>query len=223
MDEYSPRMTMFGESGAGPRVSSHLTGAVGTFLFVMLCGIVGPIFLACYFLLDLPDTEWMLWTGLGVTLLDVLIGAGLAWMRYRGGIRSDRLRATGVRGIAEVTSIGQTGVEINNQPLMTLGLRIGGGGLVPFEVNTRKVVPIFQQPLLYTRRLAVIVDPDTQEFEIDWEATASVVGQGSSAGFSAGDTRTVADRLSSLDDLHRSGALTEDEYRRARDRIVDEL
>ena len=216
-------MTMFGESGAGPRVSSHLTGAIGTFLFVMLCGIVGPIFLACYFLLDLPDTEWMLWTGIGVTLLDVLIGAGLGWLRYRGGVRSDRLRATGVNGVAEVTSIGQTGVQINDQPVMVLGLRIGGDGLVPFEVVTRKVVPAFQQPLLYTRRLAVIVDPDTQEFEIDWEATASMNGPMPPAGVSEGGARTVAERLSSLDDLRGSGALTEDEYRRARDRIVDGL
>ncbi|MBM7276974.1 SHOCT domain-containing protein [Gordonia rubripertincta] len=214
---------MFGESGTGPRVSSHLTGAIGTFLFVMLCGIVGPIFLVCYFLLDLPETEWMLWTGIGVTLLDVLIGAALGRMRYRGGVRSDRLRATGVRGIAEVTSIGQTGVQINDQPLMTLGMRIAGGGLVPFEVVTRKVVPIFRQPLLYTRRLAVIVDPDTQEFEIDWEATASMDDPMPTAGLSTAGTRTIAERLSSLDDLRRSGALTEDEYRRARDRIVDEL
>ncbi|WP_241548682.1 hypothetical protein [Gordonia alkanivorans] len=33
---------------------------------------------------DQPDTEWMLWTGIGVTVLDVLIGIGVASMSYRG-------------------------------------------------------------------------------------------------------------------------------------------
>ncbi|QMU23114.1 SHOCT domain-containing protein [Gordonia rubripertincta] len=214
---------MFGESGAGPRASAPLMRAVGSFLFVMLCGIVGPIFLACYFLLDLPDTEWMLWTGIGVTLLDILIGVGVASMTYRGGVRSERLRATGVRGIAEVTSVGQTGVEINDQPLMSLGLRISAPGLVPFEVNTRKVVPLFRQPALYQRRLVVLVDPVSQEFEIDWEATESMADPVPPVGLAKGGTRTVADRLASLDDLYRSGALTEEEHRRARDRILDEL
>ncbi|MDH3024034.1 SHOCT domain-containing protein [Gordonia alkanivorans] len=158
---------------------------------------------------DQPDTEWMLWTGIGVTVLDVLIGIGVASMSYRGGVRSERLRATGVRGFAEVTSMGQTGVEINNQPLMSLGLRISGSGLVPFEVNTRTVVPIFRQPALYRRRLAVLVDPASQEFEIDWEATESMSDPMPSTGLSEGGTRTFADRLSSLDDLYRIGALSE--------------
>ncbi|MGW9264782.1 SHOCT domain-containing protein, partial [Gordonia terrae] len=50
---------MFGESGTGPRVPAHVWSAVGTFAFVMLCGIVGPIFLVAYFVIDAPDTEWM--------------------------------------------------------------------------------------------------------------------------------------------------------------------
>ncbi|WP_461416751.1 SHOCT domain-containing protein [Gordonia sp. GN26] len=216
-------MTMFGESGAGPQASAPLLRAVGSFLFVMLCGIVGPLFLVCYFLFDLPGTEWMLWTGIGITLLDVLFGIVVATVTYTGGVRSEQLRATGVRGVAEVTSVEQTGVEINNQPLMSLGLRISAPGLVPFEVNTRKVAPIFRQPALYQRRLVVLVDPVNQSFEIDWDATQSMVGPIPSPGMASSGSRTVADRLSSLDDLHQSGALTDDEYRRARERIVDQL
>ncbi|WP_238553949.1 SHOCT domain-containing protein [Gordonia sp. KTR9] len=297
-------MTMFGESGTGPRVPAHVWSAVGTFAFVMLCGIVGPIFLVAYFVIDAPDTEWMLWTGIGVTVLDVLLGVGIAWFNYRGGAKLERLRAAGVFGIAEITSIGQTGVEINDQPMMKLGLRIRADGLVPFEVSTRKVVPYYQQPLLSARRLAVMVDPDTQDFEIDWQATALLAGTvparftseedgrtydltgqaeplseilqilgrhgvagsgvidlrsnpaaraevmdvvrgwagvrtdsatpsrtdspffakpGAGVGGVADAGRSPAERLASLDELRRAGTITEEEYARARQRIVDDL
>ncbi|EON34603.1 hypothetical protein GTC6_00070 [Gordonia terrae C-6] len=277
---------------------------MGTFAFVMLCGIVGPIFLVAYFVIDAPDTEWMLWTGIGVTVLDVLLGVGIAWFNYRGGAKLERLRAAGVFGIAEITSIGQTGVEINDQPMMKLGLRIRADGLVPFEVSTRKVVPYYQQPLLSARRLAVMVDPDTQDFEIDWQATALLAGTvparftseedgrtydltgqaeplgeilqilgrhgvagsgvidlrsnpaaraevmdvvrgwagvrtdsatpsrtdspfftkpGAGVGGVADSGRSPAERLASLDELRRAGTITEEEYARARQRIVDDL
>ncbi|MEY1674176.1 MULTISPECIES: SHOCT domain-containing protein [Gordonia] len=297
-------MTMFGESGTGPRVPAHVWSAVGTFAFVMLCGIVGPIFLVAYFVIDAPDTEWMLWTGIGVTVLDVLLGVGIAWFNYRGGAKLERLRAAGVMGVAEITSIGQTGVEINDQPMMKLGLRIRAAGLATFEVSTRKVVPYYQQPLLSARRLAVMVDPETQDFEIDWQATALLAGSvparftseedgrtydltgqaeplgeilqilgrhgvagsgvidlrsnpearaevmdvvrgwagvradatgpsrgdspsfeksGDGSGRTADTGRSPAERLAALDDLRRTGTISEEEYARARQRIVDDL
>ncbi|MFE0749602.1 SHOCT domain-containing protein [Gordonia sp. NPDC058843] len=297
-------MTMFGESGTGPRVPAHVWSALGTFAFVMLCGIVGPIFLVAYFVIDAPETEWMLWTGIGVTVLDVVLGVAIAWFNYRGGAKLERLRAAGVLGIAEITSIGQTGVEINDQPMMKLGLRILADGLAPFEVSTRKVVPHYQQPLLAARRLAVMVDPNSQDFEIDWQATALLAGTvparftseedgrtydltgqaeplgeilqilgrhgvagsgvidlrsnpqaraevmdvvrgwagvradsashsrtdspflekpGDASGRAADAGRSAADRLTSLDELRRTGAITEEEYTRARQRIVDDL
>ena len=43
-------------------------------LFVLLCGIVGPIFLVIYFATGAdPMMRWMFWTGLLVTAIDVLI------------------------------------------------------------------------------------------------------------------------------------------------------
>ena len=42
-----------------------------TLAFMLVCGIVGPIFLVIYFASGENDLiGWMLWTGLGVTLLD---------------------------------------------------------------------------------------------------------------------------------------------------------
>ncbi|GAB91562.1 SHOCT domain-containing protein [Gordonia rhizosphera] len=183
-------MTMFGEVGAGPRVPGALTSFLKTFAFVMLCGIVGPIFLVGYVLIDAPDTEWMLWTGLAVTVLDVIVAAAISWVAYRSRVTSARLHATGRMAVADITAIEPTNVEINDQPLMKLGLHIRGGGVVPFDDEKRMVVPAFQQPMLHRRMLAVVVDPETNEYEIDWQATALLTGSVPARFTSSEDGRT---------------------------------
>ncbi|MDL9937878.1 SHOCT domain-containing protein [Gordonia sp. ABSL1-1] len=178
-------MTMFGETGAGPQIPRGVWRFLGTFLFVMVCGIVGPIFLVMYFVIDEPDTGWLLWTGLLVTGIDVVLGVLLGWGAARGGGGvgllsggGDGARHRGVwrAAVADVLSISQTSIEINDQPLMKLGLRIHGDGIDTFDTETRTVVPVFQQALLHSRRLAVLVDPTSQKFDIDWQATALLAG-----------------------------------------------
>ncbi len=238
-------MTMFGEVGTGPRVPGALTAFLRTFAFVMLCGIVGPIFVVGYFLIDAPDTEWMLWTGLAVTILDVTVAAAISWVAYRSRVTSARLHATGRMAVADITAIEPTNVEINDQPLMKLGLHIRGGGVVPFDDEKRMVVPVLQQPMLHRRMLAVIVDPETNEYEIDWQATALLTGSVPARFTSSQDERTYADsridapvvaaattpnpprslgeRLADLEDLRISGAITEQEYLETRSRILDTI
>jgi hypothetical protein len=47
-------------------------------LFVLACGIVGPIFLAVFFASQPePTLKWMYWTGLLITTADVLIALGI--------------------------------------------------------------------------------------------------------------------------------------------------
>ncbi|BBY30221.1 hypothetical protein [Mycolicibacterium sediminis] len=47
--------------------------------FVLVCGIVGPIFLFGYFLFQPdPTLRWMYWWGLFITAADVLIALWLA-------------------------------------------------------------------------------------------------------------------------------------------------
>ncbi|ROZ89513.1 SHOCT domain-containing protein [Gordonia sp. OPL2] len=167
---------MFGEAGAGPRVPGSVASFLKIFGFVMLCGIVGPIFLVAYFLIDQPDTEWMLWTGLGVTLLDVAIALFVARLSIGGQRKTARLRTTGRMAVADIRGLEQTNVQINDQPLMKLDLHVHGDGISSFEAQKRTVVPIFQQPMLHRRVLAVLVDPATNEFEIDWQATALLTG-----------------------------------------------
>jgi hypothetical protein len=48
-------------------------------LFVLLCGIVGPMFLFVYFAVQPePGLKWMYYIGLVITAADVLIAIGIA-------------------------------------------------------------------------------------------------------------------------------------------------
>jgi hypothetical protein len=58
-------------------------------LFVLLCGIVGPIFLFVYFAVQPePGLKWMYFTGLLITAADVLIALGIT----NSGDRFDKVR-----------------------------------------------------------------------------------------------------------------------------------
>ena len=58
-------------------------------LFVLLCGIVGPIFLFVYFAVQPePGLKWMYFTGLLITAADVLIALGIT----NSADRFDKLR-----------------------------------------------------------------------------------------------------------------------------------
>lgn len=183
-------MSMFGVEGTGPRFPSYLRTFLPTFLFVMVCGIVGPIFLLMYFVIDEPDTGWMLWSGLGITILDVVIAVVVSTAVSRSRVRATRLRATGVVAVAYIRSIEQTNVTVNDQPLMRLGLRVEGRGVVPFDKVITARVPMYRQPMLHARRLAVLVDPETQEIEVDWQGSALLAGTVPAVFSSSADGRT---------------------------------
>lgn len=169
-------------------------GFVGTFLrtlaFVMLCGIVGPIFLVLYFVIGDRSLQWMFWTGAAITVLNVLIAFAIAYGADNRREKIARMMATGRMALADLTSVEQTTVEINGQPLVKLGLRIHGDGVPTFDAQIRKTVPIVAQGLLHRRVLAVLVDPATREFEIDWQASALVAGSVPAQFSSAEDGRT---------------------------------
>jgi hypothetical protein len=70
---------------AGRRTLSTLWRYVRIQLFVFLCGIVGPIFLAVYFVAQPePGLKWMYFAGLVITTADVLIALGITSAITRG-------------------------------------------------------------------------------------------------------------------------------------------
>ena len=107
-------------------------------LFVLLCGIVGPIFLAAYFLLGAdPTLKWMFWTGLGVTAADVLIALAITGYGAKAAARTEALEASGVLALAQVTGIGETNTRINDNPLVKLDLHVSGPGFTAFATQSQ--------------------------------------------------------------------------------------
>ena len=150
-------------------------------LVVLLCGgIVGPIFLGVYFtigqIMYADSMRWMFWTGLLITAVDVLVAIALANYGARSAAKTRVLEANGVLALAQITAIGETGTRINDQPLVTIGLHVEGPGLRPFDVRDKVVASVTRLPLITGRKLVVLVDPATNEYQIDWNRSALVGG-----------------------------------------------
>jgi hypothetical protein len=145
---------------------------------VLLCGgLVGPIFLAVFFAAGQDDLmKWMFWAGLVVTAADVLIALALANSGAKSQVKLQALEANGLLALARVTGITETGTQINNRPLVKLDLHIEGPGVVPFDAADRVIASIPRMSLITARYLAVLVDPATNEFQIDWQRSTLVAG-----------------------------------------------
>lgn len=213
-----------GPSGGPP---SFALNFVKTLLFMLVCGIVGPIFLVIYFASGAdPLIGWMLWTGLGVTILDVVLAFVIAAARTRGQERTFRLQQTGRRAYAQVLTAEQTGVRVNDQPLLDLRVRIEGDDVAPFETERKMVISDLHLPLLYTGAVPVLVDPESGEWEFDWNAArpAAVVGMVAPvAPAPVGDQRPREERLAELDGLLARDLVSREEYDAARARILGEI
>lgn len=180
-----------GSLPAGDSLGSQVADFLKILGFVLLCGLVGPAFLVCYLLLDEPGTEWMLWTGIGFTVLDVLIAVGLfVAVQTSRSAASDR-RLHGQLLLAGVESVQQTGTYINEEPVMRFRLRVDDGQTEPFTAQVKARVPVLRQPLVHLGSLVVLMDPGSRKLHIDWDASALVGGLAPAKFTSVADGRTV--------------------------------
>ena len=163
-------------------------------LIVLLCGgILGPIWIVAYFALpgligsqfgsyaswvsDMTQqgTQWMLWAGLLITLADVLVALWLANRGARSSARTSALYETGVLTLAQITGLRETGMRINDRPVAVVNLHITGPGFA-FDTQKRVTVGLTKQAVITARKLVVIVDPSTGQYEIDWQASGLING-----------------------------------------------
>ena len=159
--------------------------------FVLLCGIVGPIFLAIYFASGAqPIMKWMFWAGLAITALDVLIALGITSMGTRSAAKTQALEQSGVLALAQVTGIHETGTRINEQPLVKIDLQISGPGIAPFASQDRVIASLTRLPMITSRKLVALVDPTTSQYQIDWERSGLINGLVPATFSVAEDNRT---------------------------------
>jgi hypothetical protein len=163
-------------------------------IIVLVCGgLVGPIFLAVYFFLGegtRPYIQWMFWVGLLITAADVLIALALANYGAKSDAKTQMLEATGVLALAQVTGITETGTRINEQPLVKLNLHVEGPGLTPFDTQDSVLASVSRLPMITGRKLVLLVDPATNQYQIDWNRSALVVGMVPAQFTLAEDNRT---------------------------------
>jgi hypothetical protein len=142
-------------------------------------GVVGPIFLIVYFALDpmsRPYIAWMFWMGLFITAADVLIALALANYSAKSAAETAALEQSGVLALAQITGMGETGTRINDQPLIKLDLHVEGPGITPFDTQDRVLASATRMGNFSARKLVVLVDPATNQYQIDWERSALVNG-----------------------------------------------
>ncbi len=147
-------------------------------LWVLLCGgLVGPIFLAVYFATGQSGLlKWMFYVGLLITAADILIALAIANFNAKSAAKTQALEQSGVLALAQITRMAETGARINDQPLVKLQLHIAGPGIAPFDTQDRVIASVTRLGNLTSRKLVVLVDPVTQQFQIDWERSALING-----------------------------------------------
>ncbi|GLE57728.1 hypothetical protein NJBCHELONAE_30370 [Mycobacteroides chelonae] len=154
---------------------------VGRFLkilaFSLICGIVGPIFIVMYYVIDQPATSWMLYSGVGITIGIVVLAFVLTLFFTRTDEARKLLEANGILALADVIAANETGMRVNDQPVIKLTLQVHGDGISPFRAETRTRVSVLQVPALSRGKLVVLVAPGTEQFQIDWQRTALLSGQ----------------------------------------------
>lgn len=171
--------------------------------FVLMCGIVGPIFLVIYFVAGGdPMMKWMFWLGLLITAIDILIALGITAAGSKSAAQNEKLEQVGVLALAQVTGIHETGTRINEQPLVKLDLQISGPGIAPFASQDRVLASVSRLPMITNRKLVALVDPTTKEYRIDWERSSLVSGLMPA-------TFTIAEENKTYDLTGQSGPLME--------------
>jgi Short C-terminal domain len=147
-------------------------------IWVLVCGgLVGPIFLAVYFATGQSSLmKWMFYVGLFITAADVLIALAIANFSAKSSAKKQALEQSGVLALAQVTGIHETGTRINENPLVKIDLQISGPGIAPFTSQDRVIASIARLPMITNRKLVALVDPTTNEYQIDWERSSLVGG-----------------------------------------------
>jgi hypothetical protein len=106
----------------------------------------------------------------------VLIALALTNYGSKSAAKTAELEQYGVLALAQITGLTETGTRINEQPVVKVNLHIAGPGFVQFDGQDRVIASVTRLGNLTARKLVVLVNPTTQEYQIDWERSALVNG-----------------------------------------------
>ena len=144
-------------------------------------------------------------------------------------IEQNNLRASGVPGEALVENLADTGMTLNDNPVVEFQLLVTIPGREPYRVAHREMVPRLA-PNMYAvgMKYPVRVDPgDPNKLMFDFMAQAAqaqAIGNAAMAqaqGAPAGGDPMA--RLERLAQLHQQGALSDSEFAAQKARILQEM
>lgn len=149
-------------------------------MMVLLCGgLVGPIFLIVYFALGpvaRPYIGWMFWVGLLITAADVLVALWLTSNSAKSAAQHEVLTRRGVLVLAQITGISDTSWFVNDQQMIKVNLHFEVPGQPGFDDQQTMASSPTRMQILNAHQLVALVEPGTQKYEIDWNASALIAG-----------------------------------------------
>lgn len=149
---------------------------LNTQTFLVLGSVIGPLFMMMYFVSDGNVFMYLFFgVGIAITIALVVVAVGMT-TDAKSASKLAALEPTGVLALARVLNIQETGTQINDQPLVKLDLRFAGHGSQPFSGQDRVIATMQRLAMINSRKLVALVDPATNDFQIDWNRTAFVTG-----------------------------------------------
>ncbi|MCV7343873.1 SHOCT domain-containing protein [Mycolicibacterium rhodesiae] len=142
-------------------------------------GLVGPIFLIVYFALGpfaRPYIGWMFWVGLLITAGDVLAALWLTNSGMKSAAKHEELNQRGVLVLAQITGISDTSWFVNDQQMIKVNLHFEVPGYQGFDSQETMASSPTRMQILNAHKLVALVEPGTQKYEIDWNASALIAG-----------------------------------------------
>ncbi len=144
---------------------------------VLMYGMIGPFFLILYFASDRDAfMQSFLWSGLVVTAICVVTAVVMTVKEEKSAAQKADLEQNGVVALAKVLRIHETGTSIKDQPLVKLDLQISGPGIQTFTSQDKVISSMERFSMITGRKLVVLVEPTTNEYQIDWERSALING-----------------------------------------------
>ncbi|ORW86641.1 hypothetical protein AWB92_25055 [Mycobacterium sp. IEC1808] len=160
---------------------------------VLRYGFMGPVLLIGYFFVIPPiarrNEPWVLYIGLFITFAAVVATPFVANSIGRREAELAALEQSGVLALAWIIGLTETGTRINDRPVIKVNLRIAGPGFA-FDSQKRIEADIVRHGNLIRGKLVVLVDPATQNYEIDWGRSSLVNGMAPAQFTSVEDNRT---------------------------------
>lgn len=229
-----------------------IAAMVGMFMgggFLVFSGLfmaIGLGALTVGFLGQMPDMPFFPWLFGGLFfasgLIPFFLGAFMRRSNAAKQVLAGELMRTGVKGIGTITAVADTGITINNNPRVTIHMRIEPmDGSAPVDRQKSVTVSRVAIPQAGTRypawfdrndpdkwMYATDMDPNAVSAEVrEMFARAAAGGGGTGGGAAAAAVddggSSPVEELESLTELWKSGALTDSEFAAAKARLLSKI